>query len=111
MLNLFIMLSALRRMEAWSLFKAHGRDNMVSLSVQDTGPGIAEDEIPSLFERFYRGDKARARHEGVEGGGAGLGLAIAQGLAQAQGGHISVESMLGHGATFTLYSTGRAYAG
>ena len=74
---------------------------MVALSVTDTGPGIAADEVPLLFERFYCSDKARARGGEAEAGGAGLGLAIAQGLAQAQGGHIEVASTPGAGSTFT----------
>jgi len=75
------------------------RDGSGALSVTDTGPGIAADELPLLFERFYRSDKARARGEDSQAG-AGLGLAIAQGLAQAQDGHIDVVSTPGSGSTF-----------
>jgi signal transduction histidine kinase len=71
----------------------------VALSVTDNGPGIAADELPLLFERFYRGDKTRARGADAHTG-AGLGLAIAQGLAQAQGGRIEVASRPGAGSTF-----------
>jgi two-component system OmpR family sensor kinase len=78
------------------------QDGMVALSVTDTGPGIAAAELPLLFERFYRSDKARARGSDAEAGGAGLGLAIAQGLAQTQGGHIEVASAPGAGSTFTV---------
>jgi two-component system OmpR family sensor kinase len=77
------------------------QNGMVALSVADTGPGIAPAELPLLFERFYRSDRARARGD-VEAGGAGLGLAIAQGLAQVQGGHIEVASAPGAGSTFTV---------
>jgi signal transduction histidine kinase len=70
----------------------------VLLSVADTGPGIPETELPHVFDRFYRVDKARAR----EKGGAGLGLAIAKRLVEAQGGIIMVESELGHGARFVV---------
>jgi two-component system OmpR family sensor kinase len=78
------------------------RNGRVALSVTDTGPGIAAAELPLLFERFYRSDRARVRAGDAEAGGAGLGLAIAQGLAQAQGGHIEVASTPGAGSTFTV---------
>src|SRR5207302_8521214 len=68
------------------------------LRVQDTGVGIATEHLPHLFERFYRADAARARTDG----GAGLGLAIAQWIAEAHGGEISVESTLGQGTTFSV---------
>jgi heavy metal sensor kinase len=68
------------------------------LRVEDTGVGIATEHLPHLFERFYRADPSRARADG----GAGLGLAIAQWVAQAHGGEISVESELGKGSTFTV---------
>jgi two-component system OmpR family sensor kinase len=78
------------------------QNGRVALSVDDTGPGIAPEDLPFLFERFYRGDKARARGDDPHAGGAGLGLAIAQGLAQAQGGQIEVASTPGAGSTFTV---------
>jgi two-component system OmpR family sensor kinase len=78
------------------------RNGTVAISVADTGPGIAAAELPLLFERFYRGDKARARGGDTRAGGAGLGLAIAQGLAQAQGGLIEVTSTPGAGSTFRV---------
>jgi signal transduction histidine kinase len=82
-------------------------DQQVTVSVQDTGVGIAPEDLPRIFERFYRGDVARARSakEGArEGGGAGLGLAIAKGLVEAHQGRIWAESTLGRGTTiaFTL---------
>jgi heavy metal sensor kinase len=70
----------------------------VAVSVADTGPGIAAHDLPHLFERFYRADESRNRSTG----GAGLGLAICQMLAQAHGGSLSVESCEGRGSTFTL---------
>jgi two-component system OmpR family sensor kinase len=78
------------------------RNGRIALFVTDTGVGIAAAELPLLFERFYRGDKARARGGDAEAGGAGLGLAIAQGLAHTQGGHIEVASTPGAGTTFTV---------
>lgn len=68
------------------------------IAVADTGTGIASDDLPRVFERFYRGDKARP----AEQGSSGLGLAIAKALVNAHGGKIWAESELGRGATFTL---------
>jgi two-component system phosphate regulon sensor histidine kinase PhoR len=70
----------------------------VSVSVQDTGYGIPEDDLPRIFERFYRVDRARSRQLG----GTGLGLAIVKHIARAHGGEVSVESTLGRGSTFTI---------
>ncbi|HLZ71961.1 MAG TPA: ATP-binding protein [Dehalococcoidia bacterium] len=70
----------------------------LAIVVADSGEGIAAEDLPHVFERFYRGDKSRSR----AGGGAGLGLAIARGLVQAHGGQIDVQSTPGAGATFTV---------
>ncbi|NJL32932.1 MAG: HAMP domain-containing protein [Chloroflexaceae bacterium] len=64
--------------------------------VGDTGPGIAPEDLPYIFERFYRTDRARTR----EKGGSGLGLAIVQRLVEAQGGQVHVSSIPGRGTTF-----------
>ncbi len=69
------------------------------VEVSDEGPGIPTDQLPYIFERFYRIDKARARSSG---GGTGLGLAIVQWIAQAHGGTVDVESKEGEGTTFTV---------
>jgi two-component system, OmpR family, phosphate regulon sensor histidine kinase PhoR len=66
----------------------------ITIKVVDTGVGIAPDDIPRVFERFYKADRARS------GGGTGLGLAIAKHIVQAHGGRIWVESRLGKGSTF-----------
>lgn len=71
--------------------------NQVIIEVSDTGSGIAPDDLPRVFEQFYRGDKARSRSGG---GGAGLGLAIAKRIVEAHGGEISVTSTVGKGTTF-----------
>jgi signal transduction histidine kinase len=75
--------------------------SQVTVSVQDRGPGIPAKEQVRVFERFYRGDKSRARKGDV---GAGLGLSIAQTLVQAHGGHVTLASAPGQGTTvsFTL---------
>jgi two-component system, OmpR family, sensor kinase len=70
--------------------------DQVGVSVQDTGDGIAPNEVPFVFDRFWRGDKSRAR----ESGGSGLGLAIAKQLIESQGGAIGVESNIGQGSRF-----------
>ncbi|MCA9953933.1 MAG: HAMP domain-containing histidine kinase [Anaerolineales bacterium] len=73
------------------------------LSIADTGMGIPPEDLPYIFDRFYRVDKARARgHSGQGQGGAGLGLAIAKWIAQAHGGNIDVVSKVGEGTTFTI---------
>jgi two-component system, OmpR family, phosphate regulon sensor histidine kinase PhoR len=70
----------------------------VMLRVADTGEGIPADELPRVFERFYRVDKARTRQTG----GTGLGLAIVRHVAESHGGTVSVESRVGTGTTFTV---------
>jgi len=69
------------------------------ISVRDTGPGIPEESLPHIFERFYKADRSRSP---VEGGGTGLGLSIARKLAQAHGGDISAKNHPEGGAIFTL---------
>jgi two-component system phosphate regulon sensor histidine kinase PhoR len=68
------------------------------LQVADTGEGIPASELPRVFERFYRVDKARVRRTG----GTGLGLAIVRHVAEAHGGTVRVDSELGRGSTFTV---------
>jgi two-component system, OmpR family, phosphate regulon sensor histidine kinase PhoR len=67
--------------------------------IKDTGIGIADVDLPRIFERFYRVDKARSR----DLGGTGLGLAIVKHLAQAMHGHVQAHSSPGEGSTFTVY--------
>jgi signal transduction histidine kinase len=76
------------------------RPQEVQVQVRDTGQGISAEDLPRVFERFYRGEKSRSR----ETGGAGLGLAIAAGIVEAHGGQIDVQSQVGQGTRvwFTL---------
>jgi two-component system sensor histidine kinase KdpD len=69
----------------------------VVLRIVDAGPGIAPEDAKRIFEPFYRGAQAPGRHTG-----SGLGLAVARGLIEANGGAIAVESTPGHGATFVV---------
>lgn len=77
---------------------AQRTDHGVEVSVSDTGEGIRAEDLPKVFERFYRGEKSRSRSTG----GSGLGLAISRGLVKAHGGEIHVESLPGRGSRFTF---------
>lgn len=70
--------------------------SVVWVAVIDTGQGIAAEDVPHVFERFWRADRSRDRHSG----GTGIGLAISQRLVELQGGSIEVESEVGKGSTF-----------
>jgi signal transduction histidine kinase len=76
------------------------RNGRITLSVADTGIGIAAGDLPHIFDRFWRADSARTRTG--ERPGAGLGLAICKWIAEAHGGHIDVVSRPGRGTTFTV---------
>jgi len=78
---------------------AHLEANGVVIQVKDTGVGISSEELPHIFERFYRVDRSRARYRG----GAGLGLSITARMVQLHAGHIQVESAPGVGSTFTIW--------
>ncbi|AST06927.1 PAS domain-containing sensor histidine kinase [Anoxybacillus flavithermus] len=73
-------------------------EEVVRISVQDSGSGIPEEDLPFVFERFYKADKARTRGRS----GTGLGLAIAKNIVEAHKGTITVHSKLGEGTTFTF---------
>jgi heavy metal sensor kinase len=74
-------------------------EQMAVVDIMDTGIGIPAEEIPFIFERFYRVDKSRSRAEG----GSGLGLAICQHITEAHGGKIEIESQVGSGSTFSVW--------
>lgn len=78
--------------------KAERRDAEVQLVVSDDGPGMPEDQLEHIFERFTRGDAGLTQHVG----GTGLGLAISKSLVELHGGTIEVSSTLGHGSTFCV---------
>ncbi|MEL7037184.1 MAG: HAMP domain-containing sensor histidine kinase [Cyanobacteria bacterium J06592_8] len=69
---------------------------LIWIAIIDTGIGISEQDLPQIFERFWRGERSRSRHLG----GTGIGLAITKRLVELQGGTIEVESKLGQGSTF-----------
>ena len=77
----------------------HRDVEMAIVAIKDTGVGIAAEDMPFIFERFYRVDKARSRAQG----GTGLGLAICRYIAEAHGGKIEVESQVGVGSTFSVW--------
>lgn len=77
---------------------AQRRDGQIALSVSDTGIGIGNEDLPRIFERFYRVDKARSS----ELGGTGLGLSIVKHIAQLHGGRVEAESQIGQGTTIRV---------
>ena len=79
--------------------KAWADGGRVFISVVDTGIGIAEADLPNVFERFWRADRSRNRNSG----GTGLGLTICRRLVEIQGGKISVKSQVGQGSEFTFW--------
>ena len=72
-------------------------DDQAVLRIRDTGIGIEPADLPHIFERFYRADRARSRQ------GTGLGLSIAQTLVEQLGGHITAQSEPGKGSTFSVW--------
>jgi signal transduction histidine kinase len=80
------------------IVEGHKAATHVTMSVADTGAGISPDDLPRIFERFWRADKVRSR----ESGGTGLGLPIARQIAEQHGARIDVHSEVGRGSLFTL---------
>lgn len=96
-----LLVNALRHTHAGGAItvSAIATNEGVEITVADTGEGIAPEDLPFVFERFWRADPARSRNEHWPGG-SGLGLSIAQSLVKAHGGRIWAESTLGKGSTF-----------
>ena len=74
-------------------------DQQIWISVADDGPGLSAQDLPRVFQRFWKGDRASSREDGR----SGLGLAIVRQIAEGHGGQVTVRSELGEGATFTLW--------
>ncbi|HEY7849384.1 MAG TPA: HAMP domain-containing sensor histidine kinase, partial [Ktedonobacterales bacterium] len=106
--------------DGWARLSVGRHDGQAIITIEDNGPGIAPDDLPRIFERFYRAERA-ARVRRMTGApasattaaqpatpgapraeGSGLGLAIAQAIARAHGGALTVQSALGSGTAFTL---------
>ncbi len=96
-----LVANALRHTQEGEIVLAarEAENQRIVLDVRDTGSGIAPEDLPHIFERFYRADPARTRESGQS---AGLGLAIAKAIVEAHGGTISVTSTVGIGTTFTI---------
>jgi two-component system sensor histidine kinase BaeS len=96
-----LLANALRHTPSGGTITLHAQSvkDGVRILVRDTGEGIPPEDLPFIFDRFWRGDRSRS-HAG--GAGSGLGLPIARQLAQAHGGRIGVESQPGQGTTFTI---------
>jgi two-component system sensor histidine kinase BaeS len=75
--------------------------NRARLTVSDNGPGIPAEDLPNIFDRFYRGEKSRTRSR--DGKGFGLGLSIAYWIVRNHGGQIEVASREPHGTTFCVW--------
>jgi signal transduction histidine kinase len=75
------------------------RESHIEIAVADSGIGIPTEQLPFIFDRFWRADQVRSR----ESGGTGLGLAIASEIAQSHGAELKVESAVGYGSTFTVH--------
>lgn len=80
------------------LITATTENSELCISVSDDGPGMTDEESARAFDRFYRGDRSRARHSG----GSGLGLAIAKMVSEQHGGTLDLRTAVGQGATFTM---------
>lgn len=79
-------------------FEVFDTNEIAGFSIRDMGSGIAEEDLPYIFERFYRADKSRNRASG----GSGIGLTIVKAIVEAHGGRVTVESKINEGSVFTV---------
>jgi len=84
------------------LITMNAEKKRAAVTIADTGIGISSEDLPHIFERFYRVDKAHTRADGS----SGLGLSICHHIAEVNGGRIEVDSQLGKGSTFTVWLPG-----
>src|SRR6185436_17709156 len=77
----------------------NGDENWICLEVEDRGPGIPDEELPRIWESFFRGERAR----NSPNRGSGLGLAVVRQLTELHGGRVEAESRLGEGTTFRVW--------
>ena len=105
--NLLVNAVQYNRPEGEVRVKLENQAGLAVLAVSDTGPGISGEDLPHVFERFYRGDKSRT----TSNGNAGLGLAISKAIVEAHGGTIEVASQEQVGTTFTVRLPARFRAG
>jgi signal transduction histidine kinase len=84
--------------------EGEGLSSMIAIEVSDTGPGIAKDDLPRVFDRFFttRARAALERSSDRQSKGSGLGLALVKAVAEAHGGEVAARSTLGEGATFRV---------
>jgi two-component system phosphate regulon sensor histidine kinase PhoR len=101
-LNLLSNAIRYNRPEGHVYVRGKSQDGQIVLEVEDTGIGILSEDLPRIFERFYRVDKARSR----EAGGTGLGLSIVKHIVEAHGGRVEVASEYRQGTTFRVYLPG-----
>ena len=95
-----LIINSVRYGKEGGMTRIHFRDMLdkILIEVEDNGSGIGKEDLPRVFERFYRTDKGRSREQG----GTGLGLAIVKHIVQLYGGTLTLESAVGKGSTFTV---------
>jgi signal transduction histidine kinase len=98
-INLVVNAIKYSQKNGWIKIRAKKEDEMIVICVEDNGIGIGKEDLPFIFEDFFRGEKSRSR----EFGGTGLGLSIVKYIVEKHGGYVSVKSKLGEGSCFKLH--------